>query len=108
MVPMDYSTQDTEMTSTKTTSDQAQPASNNTQTNPAPLAEEHQQAKKEGRLEHFMHKHGLHAVGTEPQDNEQQNDPIAILASGGMIVKGPAEETKHGRPVGEHGSKGRA
>lgn len=70
---------------------------------PASLADEHHQAKKEGRLEHFLRKHGLHAVGTQPQDNVQQNDPLAIYASGG---KGPAEETEHGKSKKKHKHRG--
>lgn len=79
---------------------------NTSQEVPASLADEHHQAKKEGKLERFMRKHGLHEIGTEPQDDEQQNDPRAILFSGGMTVNGPVIETKRGMPVAQQEKQG--
>lgn len=49
---------------------------------------------KEGFMAKLGRKMGLHEIGTEPGDNEEQGDPMRILLSGGMIVEGPSDNTK--------------
>lgn len=46
------------------------------------------------KMSGLMKKMGMHEIGTEPGDNEEQGDPMRTYLSGGMTVVGPSVGTK--------------